>query len=465
MRTAITVIITLLVSAGIMSGLWFGSNRGSSDDATPVRVELVEHGELIEIVSAPGLVQPRSKVSLSARVSARIVELPFKEGDRVTKGDPDADPPIPPSVLVRLDSKDLEAQLRAVEARSAAQAAQIEMARSQLDSRKSEISALRIELADTERELNRQKELLETRDVSQQAVDQAQAKFDQLEARLASAVHDITASEKNLLVMEHQLEAAQAEIVRASDNLTYTTITSPIDGLVTRLNAEVGELVVTGTMNNAGTVILEVADLSQMLVRARVDETSIAAVEVGQKATVYIQAYDDTNFEGTVQTVALASTEEKDGSKNYKTEILLHDNGLRVLSGLTADVDIQTRAHADVIRIPSQCVIGRRVDELPPDVRDLPEVDKTKSLAPVVFRYVDGKAVVTPVQVGPSDITHTLIRSGLSAGDRVITGPYKVFETLAHEQKVRDDSETTPPVPGGTEPIAKTNDRSAAADR
>ena len=455
MKIFITVVVTVVVLLAVGSGLWFARGRGA-DEGTAVRIEPVTGGDLVEIVSAPGLIQPKSKVSISARVAARVVELPYKEGDRVKKGE---------SVLIKLDSKDLEAQLRAVEARSAAQAAQIEMAKSQLESSKSDIAALRAELTEAERDLNRQKGLHASQDVSQSVVDQAQTKYDQFQARLESSIHTVEASEKNLNVMRHQLEAAKAEILRATDNLSYTTIISPIDGVVTKLNVEVGELVVVGTMNNQGTVIMEVADLSTMLVKARVDETSIADLEVGQKAKVNVQAYEDQVFDGVVQSVALAATEEKDGSKNYKAEILLDTKGKQVLSGLTADVDIETRRHPGVLKIPSQAILGKRTDDLPAAVRDVPEVDKNRALAPVVFRFIDGKAMMTPVDVGPSDITHTVIKSGLKDGELVIVGPYKVFDKLTHEMKVKDEKATTQPSTNGSAPTIaeKSNGNTASA--
>ncbi len=462
MKTFITIIITLLVSAGIVWGIWYQRSKESDSDATLVRIEPVATGELVEIVNAPGVVFPKMEVAIAARVSARITELPFKEGDRVTKGDPTANPPVPPSVLIRLDSKDLEAQLRAVEARAASQEAQIEMARNQLESNKADVAALRAELTDAQRELDRQKSLYESKDVSQQAVDQAQTKVDLLQARLDSSVHSVAAAESALRSMEHQLDAAQAEIVKATDNLGYTTIVSPIDGVVTHMNRRVGELVVIGTMNNPGTVIVDLADFSEMLVKARVDETSIAGVEKGQKARVKVQAYEKEDFEGLVESVALAHTDEKDGAKYFKVEVLLKNNGKQVLSGLTADVDIETKRHENVVRIPSQSVLGKKVDDLPAAVRDAPQVDKDRALAPIVYRVVDEKAIVTPVQVGPSDLTHTAILSGLTEGDQIITGPYKVFEKLEHEKKVKDEKTATTQ-PAKDLAIAKTNGQTAAA--
>jgi HlyD family secretion protein len=384
-------------------------------------------------------VQAKSKVSISARVSARVVELPFKEGDAVTKGNATTQP----SILLRLDSKDLEAQLRASEARYAAQSAQLTVADSRIRAQEAQVEASLVMLNDAERDLNRQRELLSTKDVAQSSYDTSKAKFDNLKAQLDSARRTIEAEKSNLFVLKHQLEAADADIARARDSLSYTTITSPIDGVVTRINSQVGELVVIGTMNNPGTVIMEVADLNTMLVNARIDEGNVAAVKVGQKAKVRAQAYGDEVFDGTVDTVALSQTEEKDGTKYYKTEILLKTDGRRIFSGLTADVDIETARHEKVLAIPSQAVLGRPVDDLPQALRSAKEVDSSKTLVTVVYRMIDGKAVVTPVKVGPSDMTHSLVESGLKEGDEVIVGPYKVLEKLAHDEKVKDEKTVT----------------------
>ncbi|HMO24883.1 MAG TPA: efflux RND transporter periplasmic adaptor subunit [Tepidisphaeraceae bacterium] len=432
MKTILTIILTALICGGAFIALSRGSGFGRPPEPTSVRVEPARRGELVETVSAPGTIRARSKVSISARVSARIEDLPHPAGSTVRVRD----------VLVKLDSTDLEAQLRAAQARYSAQQQQITVAEVRLKSQESTIASVDIQLQDARRELSRQRQLLENRDVSQQAVDQAQARVDQLQAQKLSQEQQLEADRANLVVLKHQLEAADADIARARDNLSYTTIRSPIDGVVTRVNAERGELVVTGTMNNAGTVILEVADLSAMIVEARVDESVIASVREKQRANVRMQAYPGRVFKGSVLTVALAETEvARDGSKHYKCEILMDATNERIFSGLTADVDIETARHPSVLRVPSQAVLGRAVDDLPPSMRDLPEVDRTRTFATVVYRIVDGKAVVTPVRVGPSDLTHTAIESGLKAGDLVVVGPYKVLEAIGHDQAIRSEAD------------------------
>ena len=241
--------------------------------------------------------------------------------------------------------------------------------------------------------------------------------------------------------MQHNLEAAEAEILRAKEALTYTTMTSPIDGVITRLNAEVGEVVMFGTMNNPGTVIMEVADMSEMLVAAEVDEVEINKVRVAQKTKIRIPAFPDRIFTGVVDTVALKNSISRVGSSYYKAEILIDSNGVSICSGLTADVDIEVKKHSDILKVPTQAVLGRKVDELPADVRENKLIDKTKPYATVVYRYNDGKAIVTPVKMGPSDLTDTVILEGVDANDVIVTGPYKVLEGLQHDQKIKDENE------------------------
>ena len=224
--------------------------------------------------------------------------------------------------------------------------------------------------------------------------------------------------------------------------LSYTTITSPIDGVVTRINAEVGELVITGTMNNPGTVIMEVADLSQMLVVAQVDEADVGKLEVGQKAIIYIDAFPNREFTGVVDSIALAHDMTHTKTKHYRTEILLDAASEKLHCGLTAHVDIETRRHTDVLKVPTQAVLAREVDSLPLDIREnSAEVDTTKTYATVVYRYIDGKAVVTPVKIGESDLTHTIIKSGITEEDKIVVGPYKVLEDIKHNQRIVDERE------------------------
>ncbi len=445
MKKSRIVIITVLVTVFVVSvfGMMVARKIGTSRIATVVRVEHVQRGELLEFVSAPGEIEPRTNVEISAKLSARITDLPYDEGERVTRGDPNANPPVPASVLVRLDAKDLESQLLSAQAARSAQAAQIEVEKARIAGQKASLVGLEASLKQAERDMERQKGLLESKDISQATFDQTKLALDDLKAQYEAATHTLQAAELNLVVLKHNLEAADARISQAEEALSYTTITSPIDGVVTRLNAEVGELVMTGTMNNPGTVIIEVADLSTMLLVAQVDEADVGKLAVGQKAKVFVQTFPDEEFEGVVDSIALTHRiSPGTATKFFRTEILLKGDVKKLFSGLTAHVDIETIKHEDVLNVPSQAVLGRPVDDLPLKIRENnPDVDKEKTFTPVVYRYIDGKAVVTPVKIGPSNLTHTLILSGLNEDDKIIVGPYKELESLSHDKKVRDERE------------------------
>lgn len=436
-------LVVLFVAGGVLKGKAKNNPKGNT---TTVRVEKPIVGDLTEFVSSPGEVEPRRKVEISAKVSARVLELPYREGDTVTAGDPTANPPVPPSVLVRLDSKDLESQLNAAKASYNAQASQLEADKARLAGQKADLSRIDATLEQAKKDYERQKGLLASNDISQQAYDQAKVRVDELTAQRESMLQNIGAAERSLESAGHQLEAAKARIDQAKDALSYTTILSPIDGTVTRLNAEVGEVVVYGTMNNPGTVIMEVADLSQMIVAAQADEMDIAKIKVGQKAKIHIQAYPDMVFDGEVISTALAQSTtasyQRGGIKYYRTEVLIDPNGMRIRSGFNADVDIETQTYKDAMKIPSQAILSREVEGLPKEIRDkLSAEDKRKTYTTVVFRLIDGKAVVTPIKMGASDMTHTIITSGLTADDRVVVGPFKVLEQIKHGDVLKEEGQ------------------------
>lgn len=378
---------------------WIEASRGGPQ-GTPVRTLEVERGRLVRTVSAPGELEARQRVQISSRISGQITELPFREGDRVEKGD----------VVVRLDDRDLQASLNSAQAELRAAEARLEGARASY--------------VNANAEWERQQSLYETNDVSKSALDQAEAELRRTES-------DLEAAKQNV-------EAARAEVERIKENLRYAELRSPMNGVVTKLSAEVGEVVITGTMNNPGTVILEIADLSEMLVKVQVDESDIAPVEEGQSARVHINAYPDEVFEGTVRKIALQHSTDSDGSKYYETEVLLHlEEGRRIYSGLTANVEIEVETLEGVVLVPSQGVVEKRVDELPVEIAQAPEVDPDKTFARVVYRLVDGEAVATPVRIGPSDLRQTAVLAGLEPGQRVIVGPWSTLQSIEHGQRCR----------------------------
>ncbi len=437
----ITVIVVLVLT---VVGVIVSKHRNKKDPGEVVRVEEVKRGELTEEVGALCEIEPNEIVQISAKLSAQIVEMPYDEGDIVTCGDPSANPPMPASLLIKLDAKDLESQLRLAQAGRNAQEAQIEVEKERIEASKATLIGLEASLEQAENDLKRKQELYETHDISKADYDQVKYKAESLRADKESAKHNLEAAQRNLVVMKHNLDAADARIAEAKELLSYTTITSPINGVVTRVNAKVGEMVMTGTMNNPGTVIMEISDMSRMLAVAEIDEADVGSLEVGQKAFVSVLAFGDIEFKGKVDEIALKHRISNTGTRYYRTEILLDNdpNVSKLCTGLTGHVDIKTHKHTDILKVPSQAILAREVEELPLEIRDnCNEVDKNKTFVTVVYRFIDGKAVVTPVKMGKSDLRYTIIKSGLNEGDRVIVGPYKVLENIGHDQNVQDERE------------------------
>lgn len=438
----VAVVVVLAVIGGVGVAVFKGRAKSDKTGDLNVWVETVKTGTLTEVVSAPGVVEPLTKVDISARVSARITALPFEEGQRVKTND----------ILVQLDDADLTAALRSAESRREGLLAQIKVEEAQIASRHESLKGTQTLLVDAQRQMSRQQALIDTGDASQQAFDQAKRTFDELTARIASETKTLEAAQLGLAVTRFNIEGAEAEIQRVRDNLAYTTIRSPIDGVVTRLNVEVGEIAITGTMNNPGTVLLTVADLSKMTIVAQVDEADIRDVKPGQSAGTRIAAYPGEIFAGTIQSVALSIANPGPAGGNlasryFETTVVLDEVPEGIRSGLSADVEIQVQTHDGYALAPSPSVLSLAVSELPDDIRqDNPLVDDTRTLAIVIYTLKDDKAVVTPVRIGPSDDQNTIIAEGLSPNDTIITGPYAALEKLKHDKAVqvkRRDGEKT----------------------
>lgn len=426
--SGVVLLIIILISKSCSGG-----GDAKKDRATQVRIEAVQVGDLVEIVTAPGQIEPKRKVEISAKISARIMELPFKEGEEVKEGD----------LLIKLDSRDLESRLRSTEAGYESQKAQLAVDKTNIEQQKAALKATESRLEQAKSVYQRNLQLLQSKDISQATFDTFETAMEEQESTYLAAKYGLKARELGLVVLEHNLKSGRERIEQATQELGYTTIVSPMDGIVTRINAEVGELVMTGTMNNKGTVILQVADLSKMLLVAEIDESDIGNLAVGQEANIRVQAYWGHTFKGMVDSIALTHSTSRSGTKFYETEILIDaDPQFQLFSGLTADVDIETLTHTEIIKVPTQAVVARKGDDLPLKIRkDNPNVDMAKTDALVVYRLIDGKAVATPVKIGKSDMSHIIIESGVEPGDQIVVGPYKELDTLKHDKKIIDESD------------------------
>ncbi len=374
-----------------------------SSKPAKVRLSPVTRGEVVRVVSAPGQIEPRTKVEISAQVSARIVEIPLRENQSVKSGD----------VVLRLDDRDLKAAVDSAHANHKSAQAQVQGADAEFK---------RVSL-----DFRRMRDLFETKDVSQADVEQAETTY--------------AAAESNLKSAQFAVEIARANIQRAEKDLDNTIVRAPFDGIIVKLNAEVGELVVVGTLNNPGSVIMEIADLSTMLLKARVDEANVGSVLESQPARVFVNALPDRPLEGRVEKVGLKRLQDRDGTAYFETDILL-DKPADVLlrSGMTANAEIAAERQDNILRVPSHAVLDRALDDLPTPVLDAaPWIDRTKRFVRVVFVEKDLRTVATPVRTGISDQTNTVVLEGLTEGQRIVSGPFKVLTDLKHDRAIVED--------------------------
>ncbi len=408
----------LALAAGFIIVSLTRSHRGKGVEvrAEPVRQERIESW-----VRAPGTVRPVVSVQISSNVTGRISELAVAEGVRVRRGD----------LLLRLDDERYRSSRRGAQALVDAARADLELAEAQRDK--------------SRRHLRRQEELSRDGLVSVEALESAQTSARIDEARVA--------------VAREELRRREAVLAEAGKDLAETVFHAPIDGIVTALNVEEGENVVTGTMNNPGTIILALADLDTMKVEAEVDETDVVAVEPGQRARITVDAMEGTSLTGLVTSVGMsgrrgAQAAQQQG-RSFEVHVRILDPPRLLRPGMSADVDILTGERDDALVVPIQALTAhpRRVTERWTRLRESGRSGRATERAPAhddtltaaerddlvegLFLLRDGEAVFVPVTLGLRGDTMIEVAGRIEPGDQVITGPYRELRRLRDAAPVR----------------------------
>jgi HlyD family secretion protein len=390
------LIIGLLVVAAL-AGIVFASLRAQGHDkGETIYAAAVERRELAQIVKATGELQPRIQVNISAHVVGKIDKLYVQEGDRIGKGKP----------FLHLE----EQAFLALRDQWAAQ----------LRSSQTAVQQAKVSLADAQVKLARAQKLKAEGIFTQTDLETAQLAETSARLALDSANENVGQSNANL--------------IKAQDDLTKTTIYSPIDGRVIALNAKEGEVVITGTMNNPGSVIGIIADMADINAEVDVDETEIVNIRIGQEAVVRVDALPGKEYKGKVIEVGSSGynrTNQPDVTF-FKVKILLDhpDDNLRARMSVRAE--IHTATHPNTLTVPIQAVVEREAGD---DAKDGgKQNDKAAKGRKVVFVITGGKtggkAHQRPVETGLSDETRVELTSGVKAGEQVVTGPYRTLRDL-----------------------------------
>jgi len=401
----------------------------------PVTTEKAVRKTILQTVSATGKVQPEMEVKISPEVAGEIIELPVADGMGIKKGD----------LLVKIKPDSYKALLEQQEAAiSSAKATNLQQKATMLK---------------TEQDIKRAEDMYAKKTISVQEYNAAQAAADVAKNTYESSLHEI--------------ERAQAASSQARDQLSKTTIYSPLDGTVTLLNSKLGERVVA-TNQFAGTEVMRVADLSRMQAVIDVNENDVPNVKVGDKANVKIDAYVDRKFKGTVAQIGNTGKTTGAGTQeevtNFEVKINLEREDVLLRPGLSCTADIETNIVKDAVAVPMQAVTirtgesnlspeeieKRRLKTAARDKGDnsadyvnerqekAAQKEEREKLAKVVFLKKSGKAQSVKVTTGISDDTYMEIKSGLQPGDEVISGSYSVISRkLKDGAKVTYDQEAT----------------------
>jgi HlyD family secretion protein len=373
-----------------------------------VEVDTVRVGEVERYVTGSGRIKPKRQVKVSASVIGRITKIAVREGDRVEKGD----------FLLQIDPMDVETRVKQL--------------RSQVRAAESSLEAEKAGLDRAERDFDEAKRLFEGGYVSQREYRAALAELEAARARYHSA--------------EERLSQLKADLESALHDLEEVRITAEMSGVVTSLNVEEGETAVMGTINNPGTVLLVISDLSQMEAEIKVDETEVVHVREGQRAKVELDAYPDTTFRGVVVEVGNSAIRTGGGlgteSVDYKVVILIEDSIPGIRPDLTASAEILVAKEDSALVVPLQALVVRKVPKSG-SVRGAEETAKSRTgkkelrEAEGAFVVEDGVARFRPVRVGIVGRERCQVLSGLKAGDLVVVGPFRALSALEDGDPVK----------------------------
>jgi len=396
-----------------------------------VQTGKVAKKDLVQVVTASGEVRPRRYVNVGANVSGRLIEIDVQEGDRVKKG----------QVLAKVESERYQAIQRQSEAAVAA-------ARADLQRSEADVAAAKLAY-------DRAKRMQEEKLISDSVYDQAEADWKMKAANVESS--------------RRRVAQIQAQLESTLDDLVKTTVTSPMDGVVTNLPKEAGEMVI-GAMSFSPTVIMTVADLSVMECEIMVDETDFRNLKLGQEAEIKVDALEGLKLKGEVTEIgASALVRGSSGTtasttlgantgnqpKDFKVTITIKDPPPNLRPGLNATADITTSKRAGVLAVPVQAVVVREVDKqgkvVDTEALGAPEaqgqgntvtqVGREKGVEKDgVFLVQADKAVFTPVKTGIMGETDIEITQGVADGQEIVTGSYKTLRSLKDQARIRTEA-------------------------
>ena len=464
-KILLIVALILLVSGGV-----FASIKLNERGIVGVQTGKVVRQDLTATVTASGEIKPKNYINLGANTfgPAPITDILVKEGAHVKKG----------QVVAKLESIQANADVVAQKAGiataladSAASEAGMKSMEDGIRTAQATVDRSKAELERTKLNMDRATELYKSQLIAKQDYDQKRAEYDsalaglrEAEARLQQARAQENQARQQLSATQKRVTQLQASLTRYSDVLEKYFVTSPIDGIVTNLPVRVGETVVPGIQNSAASTIMTIADMSLITAEVKVDETDIVNVKVDQVADVTIDAIPNKTFKGHVveigntailRSTGLAASQSAVSSqeaKDFKVVVALDNPPDEIRPGLSCTGKIVTATRQRALTIPIQALTVRQRGDLEPANKNKgvqaatktdPAAEKAKKEElQGVFIVKNGKAEFHKVDTGITGATDIEVLTGLTEGDQIVTGSYKVIRTLRNLAKVKIDNKT-----------------------
>jgi HlyD family secretion protein len=445
MKLKTKLVLGVLLAGGTAAGGYYGYDYYNTKDIVTVQAGEVVRQDLAQSVAANGEVKPKKSVNISSNAMGRIVNMPVKEGAHVRKGD----------LLISLEAIQTEADveaaqagLMAAETELSGMASQIKANEAAIASAKADITRAQAELARAKTDMDRAESMNKAGlipreqydrarsdyDVAATAVTAAKARLDQSEAQAAQT---LSQRESTSLRLAQQ----RTQVIRAKDQLSKTIITSPLDGMITYLPVNEGEIAIIGVQNQPGTTLMTIADMSVITAEVKVDEADIVNVRLGQEAEIKVDALGDQKLKGHVSEVGNSALNRSGGTtsnngqqeaKDFKVVITLDDPPDTLRPGLSCTVTIITARTAKVLTIPIQALTVKEFDD-PNDPLKKKKIEKEG----VYIVKPDNTVAFKPVKTGITGTTDIEILEGLTEKEKIVTGPYQALRGLEDNKKVK----------------------------
>ena len=385
----VSVVVGLVLLCAV--ALYAFSRGGTKID--PTKLAKVEKGDLAKSVVATGKVTPITKVEIKSKASGIVKKLLVEYGDTVKKG----------QLLAQLDKVEIEAQVE--QSRAALQAAEANLASSQADFERAKVDAEGPDVPLLKREYDRATQMAQEGVVSQTALDDADRNYKMALNKQNVSKAQVTVLKAKIAQSQAQMAADQANLKQLDEQLSYTDIVSPIDGIVLSRDVEMGDAVSSIlVLGSSATLVMTLGDTSEVYVKGKVDESDIGKVYLGQPARIKVESFKDKTFNGKVTKISPMGV-EKDNVTTFEVRVSINNPGGELKAEMTANAEIILDEHKGVLQIPEGAIIYDKDKKASVDVPDPKEKDGMKKVA---------------VNIGISNGAKTEVLSGLKEGDQVV---------------------------------------------